>query len=363
MNHYEQRLTQDLAVIRGRIARVGGRLDTALADAVRSFLDRDGDLAAATILGDHAVNRAIREIDSLCHAFVARHLPSAGHLRFISSVLRMGIALERVGDYAVSIAREGVQATTPTPATVGRDVEMMAEQSRGILRQALKAFDASSPDLARGAMAMESTSDVVYRKVYRDLLAEGERHEVPVRDLFAHLVILGRLERIADQAKNVCEETIFIATGQTKPAKSFSVLFVDERNAGASVMAFAIGTKAFPRLGTFGSAGWKPAPALDPGLVEFMDRHGHDIRGIVPRELDPGYEALRHVDVLVALAPGPRDHLPQVPFGTVLLDWSGEVAAAGPVGSFEDEHREDLYKRLAARIRDLAETLHGEHAA
>lgn len=363
MNHYEERLAHDLSILRSRIASLGSVLDASLERAVRAFLGRDRELAGATILGDRPVNRATREIDHLCHAFVARHLPSAGHLRYISSVLRMSIALERIGDYAVSISREAVQSRSPTPPMVARDIEMMAEQARGILRQSMKAFDEQNAELARGTMAMESQSNAVYRKVYRDLLAEGERHDVPIRDLFAFLVILGRLERISDQARNICEETVFAVTGETKAISPFHVLFLDRRNAGPSVVAQAIAQKAFPRSGRYESGGWEPAPSLDTGLLEFMDRHGHDLRGAVPAKADTAYESIRRFDVVVALSPGAWERIPEQPYSAVFLDWSAEVAGSGPEGRLEDAHREELYKRLASRIRDLMEILSGEHAS
>ena len=71
---------------------------------MHALLTRDRELAAEVILGDLPINREVRAIDALCHAFVARHLPSAGHLRFVSSVLRLNVELERIGDYAVTIA-------------------------------------------------------------------------------------------------------------------------------------------------------------------------------------------------------------------------------------------------------------------
>jgi phosphate transport system protein len=363
LNHYEERLERDLASIRSKVAALGERLDRALDGAVRAFLARDKDLAAGVILGDRAVNRATREVDQGCHAFVARHLPSAGHLRYISSVLRMSIALERIGDYAVSISREAVQSRSPTPPMVARDIEMMAEQSRGVLRQSLKAFDSRNAEMARGTMAMESQSNAVYRKVYRDLLAEGERHDVPVRDLFAFLVILGRLERISDQAKNICEETVFAVTGEVKAVSPFRIVFLDARGAGPAVMAAAIAGKAFPASGRYEAAGWEAAPGLDRGLAEFMERHGHDVRGVVPRKVEAAFESLQRFDVVVALSPGARERIPELPYSTVLVDWSGEVAASGPEGTPDEGHREDLYKRLAAKIRDLMETLCGEQAS
>ena len=91
--------------------------------------------AAQTILDDYVTNRQTRELDRLCHAFVARHLPSAGHLRYVSSVLRLGIALERIGDYATTVSRTAAQLAEIPPPVVVRDIEMMSEQARRAWRQ------------------------------------------------------------------------------------------------------------------------------------------------------------------------------------------------------------------------------------
>ena len=70
-----------------------------------------------------------------------------------------------------------------------------------------------------------------------DLVREGERRSRPLKELFALLIILHRMERVADQAKNICEETIFAATGETKPPKTYNILFVDRGNDLASQLA------------------------------------------------------------------------------------------------------------------------------
>jgi phosphate transport system protein len=103
--HYEERLEKDLAWIRDLVAIVGQTVTKAVDDSVLAALNLDRDLAASTVIGDYTINRQTRELDRLCHVFVARHLPSAGHLRYISAVLRLGIALERIGDYATTISR------------------------------------------------------------------------------------------------------------------------------------------------------------------------------------------------------------------------------------------------------------------
>src|SRR6056300_1407039 len=103
MSHLEQRLEHDLNEIRDHIATMSTSVERALQGAFRALHEADDKLAFTTILSDLPINRMMRKIDRMCHAFIAVHLPSAGHLRFISSVICANIILERIGDYAVTI--------------------------------------------------------------------------------------------------------------------------------------------------------------------------------------------------------------------------------------------------------------------
>ncbi len=109
MSYYKQRLERDSEVIRAQVTELGRGVETALRNGVTALLTRDFELAYKTIIEDHPINRAAESLDRDCHFFIARHLPSAGHLRFISSALKMNLLLERMGDYAATIARESVQ--------------------------------------------------------------------------------------------------------------------------------------------------------------------------------------------------------------------------------------------------------------
>ena len=351
MSHYEERLSLDLEDIQARLRRVGNRVKTALDDAIRALQAHDRKLASETILGDMPINRAIRELDRLCHTFVARHLPSAGHLRFISSVLRLNVAIERVGDYAVKVSRETVQLSAPPPPEVARDLEQMAHHVQGLFSRSLEAFDSGNPELARGAKAMASDRDSTFPLVFRDLLRAGEGAVRPLKDLFALIVIFNALERVGDQAKNICEETVFAATGETKEPKTFKVLFVDERDDCGSQLAAAFARKVFPASGRYETAGWRPAASVDPGCVDFMNRYGMDTRDTQVSALDTRHASLARYDLIVSLVPGIRDHIQELPFTTVLLEW--DVAKAS---------LEETFKEISHRVRDLMETLRGEGA-
>ena len=97
---YEQRLQADLKYIHDQIRSMGDLVEASVSNATKAFLTENAALANHTVLSDNVINRKMREIDHDCHTFIARHLPSAGHLRLISSIIRLNINLERIGDYA-----------------------------------------------------------------------------------------------------------------------------------------------------------------------------------------------------------------------------------------------------------------------
>ena len=92
---YEERMQADLNEVRRKFQKVAALVEDQVRDTVQALIGWDKDLANKVILGDRQVNRRIKQIDYLCHAFIIRHAPSAGHLRFASAVLRLNVALER----------------------------------------------------------------------------------------------------------------------------------------------------------------------------------------------------------------------------------------------------------------------------
>jgi phosphate transport system protein len=342
-SHYEERLQKDLAWIQDLVAIVGTNVEEAIGSAVKAVLTLDRDLAAETIIGDYLVNRQTRELDRLCHAFVARHLPSAGHLRYVSSVLRLNIALERIGDYAATISRTAAQLSSAAPPVVQRDIEMMCEHARRMLHEGLRSFQNRDVGLATATLNSAAQFAHHFDKVFADLVKEGETHSRPISDLFSLMATFNRLERVIHQAKNICEETIFVGTGRLKGEKVFNILFVGERNNGVSQLAEHFTRKAFPQSGTYRSAGFDPADEIDPRYVEFARKVG---------PLSSLLDQLDDFHIVVGLHPETRERLGKVPFHTTVLLWD--------MGNTDDP--EQTYRRLAPLVRSLMEKLRGEQA-
>ncbi len=355
--HYEERMEADLSEIKRKVRKVSDLVELQVQRAIEAFLTDTVDLANQAILGDRQVNRRIKELDYLCHSFIVRHAPSAGHLRFVSAVMRLSVALERVGDYAGMMGREVVRLSAPPPGTIRRDIEMMGHQARHTLSQALRAFHHGDVALAKSSLGLADQTDFTLDTVIKELIAFGEKGERSLRDLFALQRIVNLIKRVAEQAENVCEQTIFATTGETRDRRVFRILFVDEHNDRSSQIAEAYARKAFPESATYRSAGWNPGGAIDPGLIEFMDQRGVDIRDAVPRKLQPVSSLPEHYHVIVSFSPGARDHLGEIPYRTTLLEWKLGVGAGT-----DAETLERLYQDLAVRVRDLITTLAGPEA-
>lgn len=364
MSIYAERIAQDEASIRERIDGVATSVLRALQGAVRALLTGDRALANATVLGDMAINREIREIDHLCLQFVARHLPSAGHLRFVTAVRRLTIELERVGDYAATIGRAAAYLSAKPPVTVLRDVELMADNAERVLSESIQAFLERNAERARGIRILGDQMASTYHRALVDLIRSAEAGDVSIPDLLALQAVLSRLDRVGDQAKNVCEEAIFAATGETKPAKVYRILFVDARHGMASRLAEALARRDYPHVGRYRSAGWDPSgePSVSPACEAFFAEHGLPATSPVAERLIPLWDELSDYHIIVSLEGELRQHVPEVPFDTVQLEWDLGASTSAAEAEPDSAALEALLERLSQRLRALSVELRGAEA-
>jgi phosphate transport system protein len=358
MSHLEERLERDLSEIRDQMALMADNVDKAIGDAIYAFQHCDVKLANSTVINDLPINRASRRIDKLCHAFIALHLPSAGHLRLLSSVIRGNIILERIGDYAVTIAREAIQIDCALEGHLVRELERVGGEVRLVLSQAITSFNNLNADMARGAIGLANQLETNMDSLYVELMANKDVEKV--RGLMITMVTFTQLKRVADQAKNLCEETIFSATGEAKTPKVYHVLFLDEDNSCLSQMAAAIAKKAFPESGQYDSAGRLAASAINPDMQDFLEGLSIDLGSAKPIQVCTTREDIAHYHVIVSLQGPVQDLLVcEIPFRTAALEWDVGTIPDGA----DTEAYEALYSEIALQVRELMILLRGEEAA
>ncbi len=360
MSHYEERLENDLDNIRSEVNKLASWVDEAVNNSVHALLSGNEALASATILGDGPINRKMREIDSLCHQFVAVHLPSGGHLRLISSVIRTNITLERIGDYAVTISRELQQVSDGIDKGLAAGIELLASEVQLMLKQAITSFENDNIELARGTIAMASQIDNTISGLYAGLYDEGA--DCTLKQRFAVFSVFHRLERIADQAKNLCEQTVFTVSGEGKARKVYHILFIDDDNSCLSQMAEAIARKHFPESGVYlSAAGAAPATSLSEGLLEFMDGHGMQTTNVELSANDLTPLQLSGFHVIVSLQAPVSSYIQNFPFNTTTVTW--DLTSVPEACVCDAQAYENIHRELSVRIKDLMVLLRGKDAS
>jgi hypothetical protein len=181
-----------------------------------------------------------------------------------------------------------------------------------------------------------------------------------VRDQLALFIILNQLKRVADQAKNICEDTVFAVTGDTKSPKVYNILFLDETNSLLGKLAQAIGKMNFPNSGSYTSAGKTPAKTVSQGLIDFLKGRGATCEDVSTHAIsDITFDELVNQHVIVSLDKPVSAYLKEIPFHTSVLEWEIET-----VPSDDDLAAiETLYRELAVKISDLMTLLRGQGAS
>ena len=319
---FEESLQRDIDRIRHHVTEMSRLAERALRDCVTALVDGNRQLAYAVILRDQFIDEKEKEIDRLCLEFIARQQPVAGPLRLAYSTIKINIDLERVGDYAESIARH-ILKLDQLPAVVPKDrIVEMANLAIPMLGDAIRAFVQQDAALAQKTIAVEETVDGLRSKVNAELVRLFREQKLTYETLDPLLTIVRRFERVSDQARNICMEVLYMCTGaQAKHpgAEAFRILFVDEHNSCRSQMAEAIAQALNQPRFIFNSAGMEPRP-LEPATVEFMKAKGFDLAREAPKALFQ-VPNLDHYQVIVALTKEAHRAFPQRPRKVVFLDW------------------------------------------
>ena len=122
--------------------------------------------------------------------------------------------LERVGDYAKSIAkRTNVIAEMP-PVPPAQSIARLGQLAQQMIKDVLDAFVERDVDKAYAVRARDRELDALYTSIFRELLTymmEDARNITACTHL---LFIAKNIERVGDQATNIAEIVYYCVTGQ-----------------------------------------------------------------------------------------------------------------------------------------------------
>jgi phosphate transport system protein len=200
----------DLETLKHRLLHMGSLIEAQTHKALVSLMERRPDLSRAVIEGDAAVNLLQMEIDDRCLKMLALQQPMATDLRLITSAMKMGADLERIGDQAVNIAETALRLLETPPLKPVIDIAEMAEIAQKMTRDALDGFVRRDATLARDVLQRDDQVDQLKDRVFRVLLTHMMADPGTIERALGLILISRNIERIADHATNIAEDVIFL---------------------------------------------------------------------------------------------------------------------------------------------------------
>ena len=128
--------------------------------------------------------------------------------------------LERMGDYAKGIANINVRMGEEQLLKPLIDIPRMAQIGTSMLHRALTAFINEDVETAKAIPVEDDEVDALYNQIYRELMMIIIQDPKSIERANWLLWVAHNLERVADRVTNICERTIFIATGEMGEIKS-----------------------------------------------------------------------------------------------------------------------------------------------
>ena len=214
--HYSVRRTfeEALDAAKDDVLRLGAMVEHALERAGRALIERDVELADQVRWDDAQVNELQRSINQEITALIATQGPVARDVRELLALYHAATELERMGDYAVNIAKLAQQLAAEPEIPILRQIPEMERLCREQLHAAMRALVDVSEEDARAVCARDDEIDHLYNDVYEATMQLMSVAPDKVRQATHMLFAAHNFERLGDRVTNIGEDVVYLATGR-----------------------------------------------------------------------------------------------------------------------------------------------------
>ena len=208
-------------------------LDKKISHLLEQILELEGMVASATIRaiealntqdlveainvykGDEIINARRFDLENHCMITIATQQPIvARDLRMLASILEVVGELERMGDYAKGIAKICLRIGNDPRIKPSIALPEMTDIVLEMLKNSVEAFVKADSETARRIPEQDDQVDELYHQVYLELVDVMRKDQTSIDQANLLLWVAHNLERMADRVTNICERTIYIATGE-----------------------------------------------------------------------------------------------------------------------------------------------------
>jgi len=204
----------ELEDLRSKLILIGEKANNAAKLAIDGFLTNDLQKVEHALTLDDEIDKMEATIDQASVRYITLRSPVSSDVRFILVAIKASHDLERAGDEAHSIAKRARNILVRDGQVENAvSIEEMSDLTCKMLQDAITAFIEEDVELAQDVISRDKEVDRLNKKNFKALAtgSEGDTTEASTR--FETIFISKSIERIADHAKNLAEETIYLLHG------------------------------------------------------------------------------------------------------------------------------------------------------
>ena len=210
----------EIQSVKDEVLMLGSMVEHAIITSVEVLKKRDIKGAEKIIADDKEINKKRFAIENQLMVLIATQQPMAHDLRLLASCMEIISELERMGDYAKGIANINVRMGEAPLLKPLIDIPRMAEIGTSMLHRSLSAFINEDVETAKAIPVEDDQVDALYNQIYRELMMIIIQKPESIESANWLLWVAHNLERVADRVTNICERTVFIATGEFSEIKT-----------------------------------------------------------------------------------------------------------------------------------------------
>ena len=208
-NHFEAGIEN----LRQKLLVMASHSEKAVNESVQALMQRNHDLALRVRSDDDVIDRYEVEIDEMAIQLLTK-APLASNLRLITVAMKISQNLERIGDEASKIAKRARDLSQEPPVKINLDLPRMASLALAMVKDALDAFVQKNSAAARAVIPRDKEVDALNKQIHAALAQHMTENPDTIARCLHWIVAAKSLERIADHAKNIAEEAVYLCEAQ-----------------------------------------------------------------------------------------------------------------------------------------------------
>ncbi|MGC6425339.1 MAG: phosphate signaling complex protein PhoU [Lentimonas sp.] len=212
MNRYFHSELQDL---RSKLILIAEKANEAGRLAVEGFLTSDLEKTERAIKLDDDIDDLEIEIDRASVRYITLRSPVSSDVRLIFVAIKASHDLERAGDEAHSIAKKTRSILTREGSIQNKvEIATMSKLAFDMMKDAINCFLDEDLEMAESIMERDLEVDRLNKENFANLSKALQEGGINPSTQIETILISKSIERIADHAKNLAEEVIYLLTGE-----------------------------------------------------------------------------------------------------------------------------------------------------